>query len=73
MLNLTATETRVGDHRRGLLDAAERHRLDRQFRCWYFEPLRTRAGWLLVSAGLRLARARSLGTGESTLDVARAR
>jgi hypothetical protein len=73
MLNLTATETLVTDHHRKLLDAAERHRLDRQVRCWYFEPLRARAGWLLVSAGFRLARVRSMATDDSRMPMARAR
>jgi hypothetical protein len=73
MLNLTATETLVTDHRRKLLDSAERHRLDRQVRCWCYELLRARAGWLLVSAGFRLARVGALATDDPRQLVARAR
>jgi hypothetical protein len=73
MPTLPATETLVADRRRRLLDAAQRHRLERQVRCWYFEPFRTRIGWVLVSAGFRLARVRPLAVDQSRWPMARAR
>ncbi|HEX3425974.1 MAG TPA: hypothetical protein VHT30_07575 [Acidimicrobiales bacterium] len=56
MENFSTTQILVGDHRRRLEGAADQYRLVRQLPPARRAPLRTEAGWMLVRAGLRLAR-----------------
>jgi hypothetical protein len=61
MLNHMLTETLVRDRQRELARSAVRPRRSRspRIRSAQPAPIRTRAGWLLIRAGLRLTRAQT--------------
>jgi hypothetical protein len=65
MLPITAVESLGRDRRQALLDEAARDRLQAICRA----PGRRRLGWLLVRAGVWLARADIVGTDGSIVPV----
>ncbi len=66
------SETLVRDRQRQLADAAANYRLARQLRAVWPAPVRVRAGWMMVRAGLRLSRAGATPREPAAFGTARA-
>ncbi|MGH9119204.1 MAG: hypothetical protein ACRD0A_15380 [Acidimicrobiales bacterium] len=55
MINPAIAEALARDHQHELSRAADRQRVARRARASHVRPIRARAGWWLVHAGIRLA------------------